>query len=225
MLRANERHLRERSAAHPADAPKWFAAWAPDAAVGVQRLLREEVYEPARYFFEMARDLTDEIPPARLPPGLEIRPVLEADHRRIFDANVEAFRDHWGAREMDSEDFARLFEDPDLDTSLWRVAWDGHDVAGVAINVIVPAESEVLGLRRGWLDQLSVRRAWRRRGLARALIASSLEGLKERGMLQAVLGVDAENPTGALGLYEGIGFVVTRRATAFRKPLDVASRD
>jgi ribosomal protein S18 acetylase RimI-like enzyme len=219
MLRHHESRLREIAAGHDPKRSKWLATWTPDGAVAGQRLLRAEGYEPARYFFEMTRDLRVEIPEAPLPTGLEIRPVRTEDHRRIYDANVEAFRDHWGAIEKGPEDFARQFEDPDLDTSLWRVAWDGEEVAGVVVNVILDAENEVLGLRRGWLDQVSVRRPWRRRGLARALIASSLAAFRDRRMIQAVLGVDAENPTGALGLYEGMGFVVAKRATAFRKPL------
>jgi mycothiol synthase len=219
MLRYHERRLRVVAASHDPGPARWLGTWAPDDAVACQGLLRAEGYEPIRYFFEMARDLREEIQEAGLPTGLEIRPVRAEDHQRIYDANVEAFRDHWGAREKGPEDFARQFEDPDLDTSLWRVAWDGEEVAGVVVNVILDAENEVLGLRRGWLDQVSVRRPWRRRGLARALIASSLAAFRGRGMIQAVLGVDAENPTGALGLYEGMGFVVAKRATAFRKPL------
>jgi len=38
------------------------------------------------------------------------------------------------------------------------------------------------------------------------------------GMTEAMLGVDAENPTGALGLYEGLGFSVDQRSSAWRLP-------
>jgi ribosomal protein S18 acetylase RimI-like enzyme len=61
------------------------------------------------------------------------------------------------------------------------------------------------------------RRPWRRRGLATALIARSLVVLRERGMTSAALGVDAANASGALGLYEGLGFAVDTRASAWRK--------
>ena len=73
------------------------------------------------------------------------------------------------------------------------------------------------GVRRGWLNSVFTRRAWRRRGLARALIARSLGVLRERGQTSAALGVDADNPSGALGLYERLGFAVDQRATAWRK--------
>jgi ribosomal protein S18 acetylase RimI-like enzyme len=68
-----------------------------------------------------------------------------------------------------------------------------------------------------WLDHISVRRPWRRRGLARALIVSALQGLREGGIDEAMLGVDGENPTDALGLYESLGFVVKDRGSTWRK--------
>jgi ribosomal protein S18 acetylase RimI-like enzyme len=96
----------------------------------------------------------------------------------------------------------------------------GDQIAGGVLNTIYPEENEGLGLKRGWLDSVFTRRPWRRRGLARALIARSLAALRERGMTSAILGVDADNPTGALGLYEGIGFAVESRYTAWRKPME-----
>ncbi len=46
------------------------------------------------------------------------------------------------------------------------------------------------------------------------------DGQPDRGLTSAALGVDAENPSGALGLYQGVGFGVERQAAAYRKPLD-----
>ncbi|MGH2445029.1 MAG: GNAT family N-acetyltransferase [Candidatus Limnocylindria bacterium] len=87
------------------------------------------------------------------------------------------------------------------------------------LNAIYAEENEALGVRRGWLDTVFTRRPWRRRGLARALIVRSLHVLRQRGMSGAVLGVDAENPSGALGLYESTGFGVSEKSTAWRKPM------
>ncbi len=81
-------------------------------------------------------------------------------------------------------------------------------------------ENRVLGLSRGWLDRISVRRPWRHRGLASALILLACSGLRERGIAEGALGVDADNPHGALGLYESLGFVQVQRATTWRKPLE-----
>lgn len=163
-------------------------------------------YERIRYAFEMRRPLDVPIADVPLPPGIELRPVREEDHRRIFDANAEAFLDHWEAAERTDDDFRLLFAEPALDTSIWAVAWAGDEVAGASINWIDPEENERLGFDMGWLGQVSVRRPWRRQGVGAAVITASLRTLRDRGMSAAGLGVDAENPTGALALYEKLGF-------------------
>jgi len=96
---------------------------------------------------------------------------------------------------------------------------DGDEVAGVVMNLILTTFNEQTGERRGLLAGVSVRRPWRRRGLARALVAESLRALRDVGMTSAVLGVDADNPTGALGVYEDNGFVVHRRGMNLRRPI------
>ena len=72
-------------------------------------------------------------------------------------------------------------------------------------------------MKRGWLEHISVRRPWRRRGLARAISAMAMRRVRDAGMEDAMLGVDSENPTGALGLYEDLGFEVFSRATAYEQ--------
>jgi mycothiol synthase len=100
------------------------------------------------------------------------------------------------------------------------VAWDGDEIAGAVFNLINAAENKQLDRRRGLLDSVFVRRPWRRQGLAAALVARSLVVLRERGMTSAWLGVDADNPMGAVGVYERAGFVVEMRSIAFRKPME-----
>jgi mycothiol synthase len=179
-------------------------------------------YRPIRYGFEMRRPLDEPIPDIALPNGIELRSVREEDHRKIWDADVEAFRDHWEARERDESDFVATFTYPELDTSLWRVAWEGDEVVGSVMNAIFREENEKIGVQLGWLEHVSVRRAWRGRGVAKALIVSSLLALRERGMEYGALGVDAQNPTGALALYEGLGFRPHETWINHRKPLDPA---
>jgi ribosomal protein S18 acetylase RimI-like enzyme len=182
-------------------------------------LLEAEAYARVRYGFMMVRNLAEPIPDAPLPAGLDVRPVVEADHRRIWDADVEAFRDHWDAGVRTEEDYAGWFSTPGIDTSMWRVAWDGDEVAGSVMNFVFAEENERLGVRRAWLEHISVRRQWRRRGLAAALISESLRELRARGLEEAALGVDGENLSGALRLYESLGFRRYRMGIAFRKPL------
>jgi ribosomal protein S18 acetylase RimI-like enzyme len=100
------------------------------------------------------------------------------------------------------------------------VAWEGDQIAGVVQAWIWPEENKHLGVKRGWLERISVRRPWRRRGLGRSLTAEAMRRLRAAGMDDAMLGVDSENPTGALGLYEGLGFLVHSRAAAYRRSLE-----
>ena len=178
-------------------------------------------YEPYRYHNEMRRPLADPIREAPLPDGLEVRPVLPAHHRAIWDADEEAFRDHWDHAEPVDGDFERFFNDPNIDTSMWQVSWDGDEVAGLVINSIVDVENEQTGELVGWLDSVATRRPWRGRGVAGALIARSLQVLRDRGMEIASLGVDIENPTGALGLYESFGFRPRMQWAFYRKPFSL----
>ena len=176
-------------------------------------------FRPHTYGFQMRRPLDEPIADAPLPDGLEVRPVAPDQHRAIWDADVEAFRDHAEPVERDESDFQSWFSKSNLDTSLWHVAWAGEEVAGSVMAFIWPDENASLGVRRGWLEHVSVRRPWRRRGLASALITDALRMLKAGGFEDAMLGVHGENPTGAVALYERLGFRVHRRWVLWRKGL------
>jgi len=194
-----------------------LSSWPDDQQVGALALYENAGYRIVRYGFMMVHDLAEPVPDRPMPAGLEVRPVVEADHRRIWEADAEAFRDHWNPAERTDADFVALFANPEIDTALWQVAWDGDEVAGSIFTGIYPAENETLGVARGWLDHISVRRPWRRRGLASALIARSFQVLHERGMTEAALGVDAENLSGALRVYESMGFRRHRTSRSYRK--------
>ena len=202
----------------PSELPHRFGGATDQSNVAGVAFIERAGYTPFRYHYEMRRDLGEPIPDAPLPDGLEIRPVQPADHRAIWMADTEAFRDHWDASVVHEEDFVRFFAHPDVDTSIWQVAWDGDEVAGSVLNEIYVDENARLGVNVGWLDGVSTRRPWRKRGLASALISRSLMLLRDRGMTIAALGVDSENPTGALGLYERFGFRPVRTWAFYRKP-------
>jgi len=222
LLEAGERQSRAMSDAHEADRPRMLGIFAEDRNAGANALAARLGYEQVRWFFDMRRpglerDLPDIAP---LPPGIAVRPV-EADHlRAIWRADTEAFHDHWGGHDESDEAFERMKADPNLDTSLWVVAWDGDEVVSASQNTIYAHENEATGRRVGWLDTVFTRRAWRKRGIAGGLIARSLHVLAERGMDTAMLGVDADNPSGALHLYESYGFAVGDRASAWRRPMN-----
>ena len=219
LLRHNIRRARERAAAEPAGRETALASFVDESELGHHAIVAAEGFEAIRWFFLMRRDLTAPIPDAVFPPGLELRPLRPEHHRVVFDAEVEAFLDHWGAREKTEQDFTLTHSREEFAPALWVVAWDGDQVAGVVQNWIWASENAEMGVARGWLEHISVRAPWRRRGLARAMTAESLRRLRDAGMTEAMLGVDADNPTGALGLYQGLGFVVDSRATAYRRAL------
>ena len=209
-----------RLAADPRPMPHEFRCMAYDLQPGRIALLAAAGFVPIRFGYEMRRSLTGTLPDHPLPPGLELRPLVEQDYRAVFDANEEAFLDHWGHRPATAEDFQDMCYGPDASPDLWCVAWDGDQVAGVVANVILRDEVEQLGIRRGWLDNVSVRRPWRGRGVAKALCSASMRVLRAQGMDEAWLGVDGANPTGAVRLYEHLGFVVAKGWKVYGRPVD-----
>jgi mycothiol synthase len=219
LLADNEGRARELAAVQRPDRPTAYGSFAAEGRpAGI--LLERAGYTRQRWFFDMVRPTLEDLPRVPLPAGFDLRPVTPDHHEVVWRANREAFRDHWGGSDESHEAMQRILGDPDTDTSLWLIAWDGDEVAGGVWNAIYPAENEALGVRRGWLDSVFTRRAWRRRGLARALIVRSLWLLRDRGMTSAALGVDADHPTGALGLYTAAGFAVDERFAAWRKPME-----
>ncbi len=206
--------------ADPRPGPRRLQTFANELERGDIALLLAEGFAPIRFGFEMRRHLTGELPEVALPDGLELRPVTRDLVPAILEADNEAFRDHWGHRETTERERMARLDDPDCDIGLWRVAWDGDEVVGSVLNAIYRLDNERLGVSRGWLDHVSVRRRWRGVGVAKALCVASFRALRERGIAEAWLGVDASNPTGALQLYEGLGFEVVQRWFAYARPLD-----
>jgi mycothiol synthase len=211
----------QKSGELPGDAPCLMDIFVSISEVDRINLLERRGFTAARYAFDMVRSDLENIPDLPLPPGVEIRPVEPVHMRLIWEASNEAFRDHWGYIPDPWEDFESFMKDPDYDPSLLRVAWQGDQVAGMVLSFIDKDQNELYGRKRGYTENICVRRPWRRQGLAKALIASSLYALKERGMTEAGLGVDAENTSGALSLYEFMGFRVAKKNIIFRKPLNV----
>lgn len=220
MVDAIENRLRAIAATHPSG-PKVFETSGGDAAPERDALLTARGYEPVRWYYSMVRPHLDDLPDAALPDGLEIREVRPEHLRPIYDAAIEAFRDEWGFREPDEGDYQRFLDERETeDTALWRIAWDGDEVVGQVRSYINAAENEAYGRKRGYTEHIAVRRPWRRRGVARALIAASFPLLRARGMTEAALGVDTQNPSGALRLYESCGFRPVSRTIEYRRPLD-----
>ncbi len=219
MLRQAWRRAAERSLSSEPASPRLLQTFMLETETAAHALARHFDYSPVRYAFKMRRDLALPVPKLPLPAGVEIRPARPEHFRSIWDAQKEAFQDHWGYAPWPEEAYQRFLDFPHYDPTLWRVAWDGDQVAGMVLSFVNADENAQFKRLRGYTEDIAVRRPWRRRGLASALIARSLEALKERGMSQAALGVDAENQTGALRVYQRLGYTVVQQWTVYRRPL------
>jgi len=221
ILRWTEERQRTVASKQTESGPHLFQVEIQDSEQGVAELLVGAGYAVARRWYQMTRPLAGDIPDAPLPAGLEVRPALPAQYRQIWEADVEAFRDHWGFAEPPAAAYAEWLEDPvAMMSELWQIAWDGDQVAGQVRSFINHQENAEQGRLRGYTECISVRRPWRRRGLAQALILRSVRLLQELGMTEAALGVDTQNTSGALRLYERCGFRPARSGALYRKPLN-----
>lgn len=218
LLRWMEERQRRVAAGHP-EVDKRLESWASEAEAGRVALLERNGYSIVRYDYEMERPTLDDIEPLPLPAGIELRPAREEDLRRHWEIEVEVFRDHWGAIDDSEASFEQMRSDPRRNIGLWVVAWQGDEIVGQVLNRIDREANAELGMKRGWVSSVGVRRAWRRQGVARALVAESLRVLRDAGMTSAGLGVDAENANGALGVYEATGFRVVRTERVYRKAI------
>ncbi|MBA2332070.1 MAG: GNAT family N-acetyltransferase, partial [Actinobacteria bacterium] len=175
---------------------------------------RDRGYEAVRGFRGMAIDL-DEAPVPSSVSGIEIRLYRHPEEAREFHAaQQESFADHWEHRATPWEEWEeKRFGRETFDPTLWWAATAREELAGV-----------LFGERRrdpdqGWIDVLGVRRAYRRRGIAEALLKTAFAELFHRGERRIGLGVDAESPTGATRVYERAGMRTLWHAIVYEKEL------
>jgi mycothiol synthase len=205
--RANERGVRGHSLVH---------ASCSSNDDRVADLYRWHGYELVRHFFRMEIDLEQPTAKPVWPEAVELRHVdVERDLERVFQADEEAFEDHWGFVRIPFDAWKHWMTGGRFDPSLWFVVYDGDEIAGFSLNF--PDEGGDPDL--GWIGVLGVRRPWRRRGLALALLLHSFDEFRRRGRKRAGLGVDAENTTGAVRLYEKAGMSSVRRYDTYEKAL------
>jgi len=211
---------RENSKDHPADAPKYLQAWSSDRQPWQNQLVERLGLTPVRYGFEMTRPCSEPVEVLPLPEGIEVREITPELMRDVFDAENEAFRDHWGYVEPTETSYQGWLKWPYQKPEIWKVAFDGNEVVGMVRNFIIPDENEEYNRKRGYTENISVRRAWRRKGIARALLTQSIEMFIDMGMDETCLGVDTENPNGALALYSDVGYQKIHTGYTSRKPLN-----
>lgn len=219
VLNWMETRGRQILAERPRDVPHNLRGNTPDNMLDRIALYEQHGYQHVRSYYHMRRDLHLPIPEPVWPAGITVQnwsPELDLATMQSVD---EAFSDHWGNVPVDEEAW-RLFYSgtPDFRPDLTYLAMteDGQ-IAGVCFNEVRQAENRALGLQQGWIRSLSVRRPWRKLGLGTALMCISMQAFKQEGLDYAGLGVDAENLTGALRIYERLDFKVVKRYMAFSK--------
>ncbi len=220
LLRYSEQKLREMAQTNPADAPHMFQAIVTDSEEDWISVLTSEGYSVFRHGFRMVRPNLENIPELPLPEGIEVRPAKLEQYRAVIGAWNEACKDMRGQVPMSDEDFKWFQESPFFNPSLWIITWHENEVIGTILNFIDERENKEYKRKRGHVELISVKRPWRGKGIAKAMIARSFKLLKDHGMTEAALGVDAENPSGALHLYQKMGFQIERRMTFYRKPVN-----
>jgi mycothiol synthase len=175
----------------------------------LEELVAQRGYAYWRSSYTMEIDLADP-PHAQLPQGLELRTFrdgVDDDTLRAMLNDVFAEDPFWhGVSPSNFREF--YLRARGYDPSLWFLAWEGDQLAGFAVSFPERSGDQELG----WVATLGVAKAWRRRGLGEALLRTAFQALHARGLRRVGLGVDAENATGALRLYERAGMRKVRQA-------------
>jgi GNAT superfamily N-acetyltransferase len=191
--------------------PRFIRTYAYDFQQSAIRLYERHGLAPIRYSEEMLRDLESLPEPATI-EGIAIvhwDPALSEEARV---AQNDAFADHWGSTPRDRAAWDHMVASFGTRLDLSCLAVEGDRVVGVCRNGHFPGDEAVNGRRDGWIMQVGVVRSHRKRGIASALIATSLAAFKAAGMTHSALGVDSENATRAHHLYERLGYRRTHRA-------------
>jgi ribosomal protein S18 acetylase RimI-like enzyme len=218
MIQWCESRLRQIAENHPQDSNRFFQTYSYEFKTNFNNHLESLNYRPARYFIDMIRPL-ESIPEAELPVGIEVRTIGEDEVCKVWDASNEAFQDHWGYSEPKDEQYLAYKESRNFQPELWQVAWDGDEVVGSVRNFIDHEYNKKYNRKRGWTEFITTRREWRRQGIAKALIIYSMQMHKAMGLSDVGLRVDTLNLTGALKLYQDLGYKKEKTLIAYRKPI------
>lgn len=222
LVRWAEERARQAIARVPDGARVSMCLQASSSHEPTVRLFEKLGIRPVRHTWLMVLDLEETPPEPVWPEGIRLetfreRPDLEAAAR----ATDDAFRDQWGYVPKEDEEawLERVRHstetDEAFDPSLWFLAMDGDEIAGVSRCVPRVGDDWQAGL----VQTLGVRRRWRRRGIGLALLYHAFGEFKRRGHKQVFLGVDTQSLTGATRLYEKAGMRVSREVVIYESEL------
>jgi len=206
---------RQLLAASGKDVPGRLAAYASQQATATVALLQAGGLTPRRVYSEMRRPL--DVPPPSVQPPAGVRIVAWSpdrdDETRL--AHNEAFASHWGSEPRSPESWQEGRSHLAPEWSLLALDERTDEIAGYLVAGRYEQDWAVAGHSSGYVELLGVRPAWRRRGIAPALLVAFMHRLRADGIACAELGVDTENLSGALGLYTSLGFAPFHRASLY----------
>jgi mycothiol synthase len=213
-----ERGTQLHAERHP-EAPARLTATVHTTMPSLEALVRRAGLEPARWFFHMERALTD-LPPRRSLEGVQLVPFSwdrDDDVRRAHNA---AFTEHYGSSARDVASWQVMFTgQPSFRPDLSVLAIGDGAVLGYALSYVSEATAAATGSRESYFGQIGVVPAARGRGLSKAVIIEALHAAAAADCQTAGLEVDSENVTGALGLYESLGFATHRTQISWSRHL------
>jgi mycothiol synthase len=215
----------------PADARVAMQAAGYEQDHWYKSVLEKTGMQPIRHHWRMDIVLTEPPLPPKWPAGITVRTMIPGqDERKVLETSRAAFRDHWGHVEQPFEEhferwWYRWQHEGEFDPSLWFLAMDGAEIAGISLcKPRSPGDENT-----GWVSTLGVRREYRRKGLGMALLLHSFQAFYRLGKERVGLGVDAGSLTGATRLYEKAGMSVVMQIDIYEKELrpgrDLATRD
>jgi mycothiol synthase len=187
---------------------------------GAYALLTSNGFEECRYFFHMDRPLDSPIPIAEAPGGLRVVPFDPQYDEALRLTHNEVFLDHWGSSPKDEDTWRVWFTGSrSFRGDISYLVLDGEQIVAYALGYEYEADTAVTGIREVYVGQVGTVRSHRGQGLAAVVLAALMTEAERTGFKRASLGVDADNPTGALGLYERLGFRQATKTITYRLPL------
>ncbi|HLX39833.1 MAG TPA: GNAT family N-acetyltransferase [Ktedonobacteraceae bacterium] len=213
LMRLAEERARQHIAEAPAHARVALNSWNAHCNSDQALLFERAGYSMIRQSWRMRIEMNEAPPAPELPAHVTIRTFIpEQDARAVFDADDEAFRDHWGYLPDTFEHWEYwTVKREGFDPSLWFLAVEGNEIAGIALCRFENMD--------GWVDTLAVRRPWRKLGVGLALLRQAFGEFYKRGTRTVGLGVDAQNLTGATRLYIRAGMHVALQHDTYQKEL------
>ncbi|MFW6599610.1 GNAT family N-acetyltransferase [Propionibacteriaceae bacterium Y2011] len=216
MSRARAHH---RETWQPGFGSLRMVCFVDDHLVDRRNLYLANGFTPVRWSVDMSQQFAADLPEVQLPHDLEIVRFTPDMAEAVRQCHNRCFAEHEGAAEVGPDAWQeRLGRDTfHADWSyVARVVATG-EIVGYALNSGYEEDWEAQGFTEGWTDHLGVLPGWRGRGLATALLATSMTTFRRHGLEGAGLGVDFFDETRGRGLYESVGYKVAHTSIMYAR--------